>query len=194
MAFVQVQLVNAPRVLLAIAAAGNKHARFAQATAMRAAARSTRSQTAKQVAAGAGLPQKLLRNRVRFFLQRDKLGLSSATVWFGVKRKIRSSEHRRAAKAIEARYPKGFAPQSKNRPHLARLWFERRNPSKRVGDDARQRPRERGALPIDVRELDLSGPARRILRKVARDTMRTIYVQTLKRDFLRRIRKAAARR
>lgn len=178
-------------VVIEALAAVSKEARFAQKTAIRSAARKGRSIVAKELSARHKVPQKLFRKRVRFFLPRPARAGESATarLWTGLRKGLRFDEHPKVASLLRAQNPRGFVPRLKS-GHKG--WFHRVNPPRRVGPGARDNPHGRGALPIAEHEIKITG-ARIIMLNAARKVMRTVYPDTLRRDYKRRIDKVRRR-
>jgi len=187
----EVQLTGEVRALEALTAV-SKEAAFAQKTAMRAAARKARSTVVKAFAARHKVPMKLFKHRVRFFFKRraESNPRTEAALWAGFARGLRGGEHGAVRRRIKALYPKAFIPNLKS-GH--REYFHRVNPSRRVGAGARERPRERGALPIREHELDVSAGAREVMIDAARRVMRTTYPDTFRKDYKRRMDRVRAR-
>ncbi len=188
---IQVPLSQSTRAIEALTGV-SKHADFAQRSAMRAAARKGRTQVVRAVAGQIGVPQKLVRKAIRFYLLRQKREHTTAgKLWVGLKSGLKERDHPNVAKKLRVQQPQAF--QARMRSGHVGL-FERTRPTRPVGPGARLRPRERGALPIQEQTLKLDPPAGRLMEGVGRAVMTTIYPEVLRRDFLRRIRRASARR
>ena len=188
----RVQFDGRTRVLEALSAV-DQQARFAQKTAMRAAARKGRSIIAKGIAARHKLPQKLLRHRVRFFYKKRTRNdaRTQALLWSGLKRDIRASEHPAAPRQLKAQSPPAFRAKMPGSGHVG--YFRRVKPSRRVGDNARKRPKERGALPITEAGIDITPGTRDTMIAAARSAMTATYPKILKHDYKRRIDKIRAK-
>jgi hypothetical protein len=161
---------------------------FAQKTALRAAARKGRSIVAKERAARFAVPMKLFKKRVRFFIARlrQRPGkLSEAKLWAGLERGLILNEHPKVEAALRRRFPTGFLATMKS---SHRGWFHRTRATRRVGKGARQRPKDRGALPIKEHEVDVGEGAEASMLSAAREVMAKVYPNVLKRDYKRRIR------
>lgn len=189
---ISVTVRGAPALVEALAGV-DTHARRAQASAMRAAARKGRSLAARAFASRHGVPLRVFRKRVRFFLTRrnDRAAVSEGALWAGLRFELRASTHAKVAAQLRAQHPRGFAATM---PSGHRGWFKRKHPSRRAGDGARTRPHARGALPIVELGIDVAPGAPDTLRAAARKVMATTYPDTLKRDYLRRLARARRRR
>tara|TARA_R110000803_G_scaffold107227_2_gene175382 strand:- start:5966 stop:6583 length:618 start_codon:yes stop_codon:yes gene_type:complete len=196
----RVELTGEVKALNALAEV-DRHARFAQKTAIRATGRKGRSIIAKALASRFNVPLKLFKKRARFFNARSKSSrdpIARARLWLGVEAQLRASEHKSVATQLRARFPQGFSPKLKS-GHSA--WFVRALPSRRVGKGARGNPdpwnrnaqRARHALPLKELTIDFSPGAPALVKDTARRVMRTTYPDTLKADYKRRIDKVRAK-
>lgn len=187
-----VELVGEVRVLEALAGV-DKQARFAQKTALRAAGRKGRSIVAKSLASRFRVPMKLFKKRARFYTSRARSKASpiaAARLWLGLAAQLRANEHASVGGALRAKFPKGFSPRLKS-GHSG--WFHREKPPRRVGVGAREKPRQRHALPIKEHTIDFSPGAENLMVDTSRKVMRTIYPDTFRKDYKRRVDKIRAR-
>lgn len=192
-AAIDIELTGELRVLEALAGV-SRQAGFAQKTALRAAGRKGRSLIAKGLAARHQVPLRVFRHRVRFFNKRARGSkappVAVARLWGGFEAQIKANEHKKVENAIRAQHPRGFNARM---PSGHGGWFHRTAPSRRVGAGARTRPHARGALPIKEHTLDYSRGADALMLDSARRVMRTIYPDTFRKDYKRRIDKIRAR-
>lgn len=187
-----VEIRGVARVLEALAGV-DKQARFAQKTAIRAAGRKGRSVIAKTLAARFKVPMKVFKRRARFFSSNPRRTVSpvaAARLWLGLGAQLRAKKHASILTALRAKYPGGFSPRLKS-GHSG--WFHREKPTRRVGPGARDKPRQRHALPITEHTIDFSQGALALVLNTARSVMRTTYPDTFRRDYKRRIDKIRAR-
>jgi len=185
---ISVELRGEVKALEALAGV-SKHAAFAQKTALRAAGRNGRSGIARTLAAKYNVKLKTFKNRVRFFNQRGKRRddpVAQSRLWYGMNTGIKSSLSATTTSLTKAQNPKGFAPKLQS-GHKG--WYYRKLEPRLVGKGARERPRERHALPIKEYRLDLSPGAVQLVERHARRVMRTVYVDTFRKDYKRRIDK-----
>jgi len=189
---ITIELRGQIKVLEALTAV-SKNAAFAQRTALRAAGRKGRSEIARTFASRYAVPLKLFRKRVRFFNARRASRtnpVAEARLWVGLDAGLRTSEHRNVLPAVKARHPKGFTPPLKS-GHKS--WFYRPTAPRRVGVGARGKPHARGALPIKEHTIDISPGARELTERTARRMMQTVYPETFRKDYKRRIDKIRTR-
>ena len=186
-----IELEGEIRTLEALAGV-SKHANFAQKSALRAAGKKGRSTVAKILAAKHRVPMKLFRKRVRYFAGTTKTTgpIAAARLWLGAGKPLGTSEHADVLKAVKLKYPKGFQPKLAS-GHVG--WFYRAKPTRRVGAKARTRPKERHSLPIRKHVIDIGQGAEGLMKGTAREMMKTVYPDTFRKDYKRRINKLRAK-
>ena len=188
-----IELTGELRALEALTAV-SKHAAFAQKTAIRAAGRKGRSIIAKDLAARLRVPMKLFKHRVRVFPYREKSRtdpVAQTRLWAGMGTPLRASEHKGVLAALKVKHPSGFTPKLKS-GHTG--WFYRPLKPRRVGKNAREQPKQRHALPIKEFTLDYSSGTVQLVKDSARRVMKTIYIDTFRSDYKRRIDKESTRK
>ena len=171
----------------------DKHARFAQKTALRATGRKARMNVARAMSAQHNVPQKLFKNRLRFFAPKragKRSAVTQARLWLGLSATLRAGEHPRVKNAIKASHPGGFVPRLSS-GHAG--IFYRTKPTRKYGPGARKHPRERHSLPIKEYGIDLRPGAKARLTQEAKKAMRTTYPETFKKDYKRRIDRIRAK-
>lgn len=170
----------------------SKDAHRAQLTAMRKASTAARREVVGEfVKLSGGAPRRLWKKRVRAYPQRRREGLAVHKIWSGHRRGLKASTHRAIERKIRATNSGLFQATM---PSGHRGLFKRKQPTRAVGVGARDRAKERGALPIVEPRLDLGDKARGILERTGREAMRDTYVRALIKDFRRRTQRRASRR
>lgn len=168
-ASITMELRGEARALEALAAV-SKDAHYAQLTAMRRTYKKARSLAARDFAARLVGPLKLYKRRVQGFPRKRRRGLAEARLWAGFRWPITYVEHSRVARRLRGQHPGGFTARRPNGTGIGYFTPAGRT----LGDE---------------HVISLANHGRDVLPAAAKNALTSVYVPTLKRDYLRRLRR-----